>query len=74
MSETKTFMRAMPSIRCECGAELFIINDLEEMSSRIKTHAFQHMNRVEDPVKSEAIFNHVQDVLIMQVFKIVGNR
>jgi hypothetical protein len=73
LSLEKMVMRALPSIRCECGAELFIINSLGEMGSRIETHAFEHKKRIEDPVKSEEIFSHIQDILIMQVFRIVSS-
>jgi hypothetical protein len=55
-------------IRCECGTEIPLTPFLEEMGLKIEEHALKHKNCEKDLTKSETIFNHIQDVLILQVF------
>jgi len=59
----------LPAIRCECGAKISIVPDLEEMSQKIDAHALKHKNKEANPSKAEEAFNHIQDNLTIKVLQ-----
>jgi len=36
------FKEGLPIIRCECGAEILVVPDLQAMNRAIKTHVVEH--------------------------------
>ncbi len=41
----KHLKERMPTIKCECGAEILMLPDLPAMNRAIKTHANEHRKR-----------------------------
>jgi hypothetical protein len=63
----------LPTIKCECGAELKIVPDLEEMACVIEKHAQKHGKIELDQRNARAIFDHIQDSLIMLTLQKVSH-
>ena len=59
----------MPVIRCECGAEILLIPQLEMMGNAIETHIAEHQQKEPDPAKAEAMAKRIQEDLIKQVLE-----
>ena len=58
-----------PIIRCECGVEILLIPDIEEMSKSIQKHAEEHAREETDPEKAQATQCRIENLLISQVLK-----
>jgi hypothetical protein len=58
----------LPIITCKCGVEFLLIPDLDEMSLVVEKHAQMHREAESDPEKAEAVYDEIQDHLIMQIF------
>jgi hypothetical protein len=52
-------LSGMPTITCECGAEIMVVPDVKGMSAAIKNHLARHKkedaNRIEDSLIEKAI-------------------
>jgi hypothetical protein len=57
---------------CECGKEIILSSNLEEMSDAIATHAAEHTKNESDETKAEIEESRIQDLLIIQVFKAIS--
>jgi hypothetical protein len=58
----------LPLIKCECGAEILLIPDLESMSQAIENHIGEHINKAEQPATADCA-NQIREHLITQVFE-----
>ncbi len=63
----------LPIVVCECGEEILVISDLQEMVRCIEAHALVHSQKVTDPSKSEAEFNRIEEFLTQRVLIAVSN-
>jgi hypothetical protein len=72
MKGTNTQEHHLPIIRCECGATILLIPDLNEMVHSIEAHAAVHEKKETDPKKAKTESCRIQDLLLEQVFKIAG--
>jgi hypothetical protein len=59
----------LPLIVCECGSEQLIVPDLEHMSQLIETHAEAHQKMESDPLKAEATFVRIQNLLLDRLWE-----
>lgn len=59
----------LPIIKCECGAEILLVPDLEIMSQAIEDHLEEHKKVESDPDVAEAVAERVRMLLIKQVLK-----
>lgn len=72
MNIQKPKEKGLPCIRCECGARILLLPDLNEMSRCIELHALVHAKRETNSQKAEQESSRIQDLLIKQIFQIVG--
>lgn len=59
-------------IFCECGTKILLVQDLSEMGRRIDEHALKHEMVEADIAKGKKESCRIQELLIKQVFKVVG--
>ena len=59
-------------IKCDCGEEILLIPDLEEMGKAIEIHAEKHQQKISDPTKAQAEAERVKNLLIVQVLLKAG--
>jgi hypothetical protein len=64
----------LPIVFCECGAEILVISDLNEMVSCIETHATEHKINIKNPEKAEAEYSRIEELLTQKVLILIGNR
>ena len=69
MKEDFTPFKKLPVIKCECGAEILLIQQVDLMSKAINSHVEEHRTRVSDPIKADALARRIEDHLIKQVFE-----
>ena len=69
MKENFTSFKKLPVIRCECGVEILLIQQVDLMSKAINSHVEEHRARVSDPIKADALAKRIEDHLIKQVFE-----
>jgi hypothetical protein len=61
--------KKLPIIKCECGAEILLIPQVDLMSKAIDNHVEGHRAKVSDPIKADVLAKHIEDHLIKQVFE-----
>ena len=61
--------KKLPVIKCECGEEILLIQQVDLMSKAINNHVEAHRAKVSDPIKADLLAEHIEDHLIKQVFK-----
>jgi len=66
-------IKRLPHIRCKCGVKLVLLDDLDKMGLVIQAHASEHRKLCSNPWKAEEESNRVQDLLIREVFKMLGS-
>jgi hypothetical protein len=59
----------LPVIKCECGAEILLIRQVELMGKAINSHVEEHRARVSDSIKADVLAKRIEDHLIKQVFE-----
>jgi hypothetical protein len=69
MKEGCAPFKKLPTIKCECGAEILLIQQLDLMGQAINSHVEEHRARVSDPIKANALAKRIEDLLIKQVFE-----
>jgi hypothetical protein len=62
----------LPTLKCECGAEILFLPDLKEMSFAIEAHVAEHRKNPKDPCRAEAEAERVENDLISQAFTIAN--
>ncbi len=71
--QRKNQVKEKISIRCECGTIILLVSDLTEMGRIIEAHAATHAKSLKNPLKAEEEYSRIQELLIREVFQIVGN-
>ena len=61
------------SVKCWCGEEIPLSQDIREMGQAIEAHALIHATREKDERRAEEEFNRVQDNLIKQLFELLAS-
>jgi hypothetical protein len=69
MKEDCLPFKQLPIIKCECGAEILLIQQVDLMSKAINNHVEEHRARVSDPNKAKSLAKRIEDHLIKQVFE-----
>ncbi len=59
--------KCLPTVLCDCGEEILVIPDLDEMSRCIEIHAIFHEKKEADPKKAKAERNKVEERLTRKV-------
>jgi hypothetical protein len=68
MKEACSTFKNLPVIKCECGAEILLIPQVELMGKAINSHVEEHRATVSDPIKAEFLAKRIEDLLIKAVF------
>ncbi len=68
MKESCAPFKNLPIIKCECGAEILLIPQVELMGKAINNHVEEHRARVSDPIKADVLAKRIEDLLIKAVF------
>ncbi len=59
----------LPLIKCECGAEILLIPNLELMNKSIESHVTEHIKKETDKGKLGAAAERIRVLLITQVLE-----
>ena len=57
----------MSIIKCECGAEILLVPQVELMGSAIEAHAAEHEGKELNPARAKAAAKRIRELLIKQV-------
>jgi hypothetical protein len=66
--------KKLKKIKCECGAEILLIQQLGLMGKAIDNHVEEHRATVSDPIKAGALAKRIEDRLVKQVFEKIQER
>jgi len=67
MNQNHRFGRGLPTVFCECGEEILVIPDIDEMVRCIETHAIFHEKKEADPKKAKAEHCRIEEQLTRKV-------
>jgi hypothetical protein len=63
----------LPIIKCECGAEILLVPDLQAMNRAIKDHATEHKKKESNSKKNVSTSNNISQMLSqLALIKISG--
>jgi hypothetical protein len=62
-------VKKLNKIKCECGAEIILIQQVGLMGKAIDNHVEEHRAKVSDPIKADALAKRIEDHLVKQVFE-----
>lgn len=69
MNEGCAPFKKLPIIKCECGAEILLIQQVELMGKAINSHVEEHRAKVSDAFRAEVLAKRIEDHLVKQVFE-----
>jgi hypothetical protein len=69
MKEGCVLFKKLPIIKCECGAEILLIQQVDLMGKAINSHVEEHRAKVSDPFKAEVLAKRIENHLVTQVFE-----
>jgi hypothetical protein len=69
MKEGYRPFKQLPIIKCECGAEILLVQQVDLMNKAINSHLEEHRARVSDPIKADALAKRIEEYLIKQIFE-----
>ena len=58
----------LPTVKCECGAEILLLPDVGAMSRAIEVHVAEHMQKSKASAGAAAEAERIRTALIAQVF------
>jgi hypothetical protein len=64
--------RKMVTVRCECGEDLLLMPDLEEMGRAIEDHVDMHLQCLKAPGCTPKEAKRLKDALIAQIITIAS--
>jgi hypothetical protein len=67
MKQNNSFGKDLPIVLCECGEEILVIPDLEEMARCIETHAIIHEMKETDLNKAKCEYSRIEEQLTQKV-------
>jgi hypothetical protein len=56
-------------VRCFCGAEILLINDVKKMGHAIEAHAHEHQRMEKNPIEGKNVFRNVVNVLAKSILE-----
>ena len=62
----------LPFITCECGTQISLVRDLDEMSSKLKAHVATHRNAKLTEDLNEKECSRIENSLVMKVFRTIS--
>ncbi len=57
------------SITCECGFEILLVPDLNEMVNAVNAHVLEHCRKEKDPKKAVSESARLWNLLAAQIFE-----
>ena len=69
--KNKSSKEIVSVIRCECGIELPLVSNREEMGNSIQAHATAHEKSVINRINAKKEFCRIEDFLLKQVYKTI---
>jgi hypothetical protein len=66
---TRSFKSNIGTIKCECGFEILVIPDLEEMARAIDSHSQKHQNLEENLSTGLSTYERIQELLIKRLLE-----
>jgi hypothetical protein len=66
---TKNFRGSMPVIRCQCGATILVVPDLNAMNKAIEVHLAQHRMINENSLSKSNSITDLRQILITQLLE-----
>jgi hypothetical protein len=72
MNEKNNSQRDLPSVICECGTEILVVTDLDEMARSIEAHAAIHEKSETDPEKAKSEYCRIEELLTQKVLILIG--
>ncbi len=74
MKQNHRFGKGLRTILCECGEEILVIPDIDEMIRCIEAHAIFHEKKETDPKKAQCEHYRIEEQLARKVIiKIADN-
>ena len=67
MNQNHNFKKSLPTVLCECGDEILVVPDMDEMGRCIQTHATLHEKKEADPKKAKAEYSRIEEQLTQKV-------
>jgi SpoU rRNA methylase family enzyme len=67
MKQNHSLRKGLPTVMCECGEEILVIPDLDEMARCIETHAIFHEKKEADPKKAQNEHCRIEEQLARKV-------
>ena len=67
MRQNHSSRKGLPVVMCECGEEILVIPDLEEMVRCIENHATIHEKKETDPKKAKTEHNRIEEQLTRKI-------
>jgi hypothetical protein len=55
------------TVKCECGAEIVLLQDVKAMGLAIEVHIASHMQNAKDPANATGEAERIREALIAQV-------
>ncbi len=59
----KGLKNRLPLIRCECGAEILLLPDLQAMNRAIKAHATEHQKKARNAKRNVITYSNISQLL-----------
>jgi hypothetical protein len=63
----------LPVVLCECGEEILVLPDIDEMSRCIEIHAIFHEKKEVDPKKAKAERKKIEEQLTRKVISKIAH-
>ena len=70
---SSNFKANILTIKCECGFEILVLADAEDMARAIDSHSEKHRNLEENLATGLSTFERIQGLLIKQLFEKVAS-
>jgi hypothetical protein len=64
---SKRRTESLPTIKCECGAEILLVPDVKLMSKALEAHVEEHKAKFEDAKEAEVEGQTIMDDLVAKV-------
>lgn len=59
-------------ITCECGFQIPVLSNAEEVGNVIDAHVAEHRSKKADPAEAEKEAERIQDYLFSELFRKIG--
>ena len=59
----KCLMEQLPLVRCDCGAEILVVPDLQAMNRAIKAHVNEHRKKARNAKRNVITYSNISQLL-----------